>query len=113
MAPINENLKRDLAKLLWAEGFGDDPFRNWRMAELMIIDDGFLAWRRQALALREAEARGGLEGEDGRQALGDFLTGVAYWVHITSLGLDLPSRDPMVNWRVAQALRPWLCILDY
>lgn len=46
MALTNEVLKRNLAKILWENGFGDDPWRNWRMAELIIIDDGFLAWRR-------------------------------------------------------------------
>lgn len=116
MSLTNDVLKRDLAQLLWREGFGDDPFRNWRMAELMIIDEGFLAWWRQALVLAAGQARSESAGEAGQaapQALGDFLTGVAYWIFVTSLGLDQPSCDPQVNWRIAEALRGWLCSLDF
>ena len=109
----NEELKQRLAKLLWENGFGDEPYRNWRMAELMIIEDGFLAWRQQALKLQQAQAAGRAAGEDYQQGLNDFLNGVAYWIYATSLGMTWPSHDPETNWRIAGALRGWLCGVEF
>ena len=109
----NEELKRRLAKLLWESGFGDDPWRNWRMAELMIIDDGFLAWRRQALTLKAMEERGAADSFDYDQLLSDFLNGIAYWVYATSLALSCPSHDAATNWRIAESLKNWFCAQEF
>lgn len=113
MVLTNEELKRNLAKLLWTHGFGDEPYRNWRMAELMIIEDGFLAWRRQALQLYEYETRGLTGGEEYEQALNDFLTAVSYWLYATSLAMSWPSHDADTNWRIAGALKEWLCGVEF
>ena len=113
MALTNEELKRNLAKVLWENGFGDEPYRNWRMAELMIIDDGFLSWRRQALALAQCETRGETDAPDYEQALNDFHTGGAYWLYATSLGMSWPSHDSDTNWLIAGAVRRWLCTVGF
>lgn len=108
-----EDLKSNLAKLLWKNGFGDDPWRNWRMAELLIIDDGFLSWRRRAHHLQELELSGRAASPEYTQALNDFHTGIAYWIYAVSLGLMCPSHDPGTNWRIADALRVWFCTVDF
>jgi hypothetical protein len=113
MTLTNEELKRSLAKLLWENGFGDEPYRNWRMAELMIIEDGFLAWRRQALKLKALEEGGQVNSDEYQQAQGDFMHGVAYWIYATSLAMSWPSHDPEINWRIAGALKHWFCTVDF
>jgi hypothetical protein len=113
MTHSNDELKRTLAKVLWENGFGDDPFRNWRMAELLIIEDGFLAWHRQARKLKECEERGQTGDPDYQQALNDFKTGIAYWIYATSLATTWPSHDAETNWRIAGALKEWFAKLDF
>lgn len=63
--------------------------------------------------MQEYETHGAAGTPEYQQLLNDFLNGVSYWIYAASLGLSWPSHDPDTNWRVAGALKDWLCKQEF
>jgi hypothetical protein len=91
-----------LAYTLWEADFSDQPFRNWRMAELLLNDPGF----HQLLETSgPPDDRCYAPSSSVQEAPDAYNKPLAYKIWELSFSLSHPSHDAFKNW--IAALRLW------
>lgn len=91
--------REQIAYILWLGGFGEDPDRNWYMADFLVNNEGFHQLVEEAQTLKSdsnSDTAGATRQREG------WIRKCAELLYDISYRLALPSDAPDINWRAGE-----------
>lgn len=91
--------REQIAYILWLGGFGEDPDRNWYMADFLVNNEGFHQLVEEAQTLKtdsNSDTAGATRQREG------WIRKCAELLYDISYRLALPSDAPDINWRAGE-----------